>query len=164
MWKLQMDRLIASCMVKTIWIGQSAAKLLHPYKQGQGEGSETRWLSVPDTGVAPCWSLRYSPPFVETQRRSGDHLTNNDSFSQASSSKMVAHLPTTTFKRNQPFTWFSVFAAATNSCMIWQYAWVLLFPSKKSVIHREQFLILHRSIGKASEHAMFLSRAKLDTV
>ena len=36
---------------------------------GYEEGSETRWFSVINEGVAPRDSLRYSPTYIERYRR-----------------------------------------------------------------------------------------------
>jgi hypothetical protein len=36
--------------------------------QGYGKGSETRWFSVINEGIATRDSLRYSPPYYENNR------------------------------------------------------------------------------------------------
>ena len=54
-------------IVKDIWIIRSQAP--KSVMQGYGKGSETRWFSVIDEGVAPRDSLRYSPPCCESNRR-----------------------------------------------------------------------------------------------
>ena len=51
-------------IVEDIWIIRSQAP--KSAMQGYGEGSETRWFSVINDGVAPGNGLRYSPARYES--------------------------------------------------------------------------------------------------
>ncbi len=50
-------------IVEDMWIIRSQAP--KSVMQGHGEGSETRWFSVINDGVAPGDGLRYSPSWYE---------------------------------------------------------------------------------------------------